>query len=420
MFSSDITDNKEWKIFFVKISGIVTLVTLAIFVGLFINNKRLVETGLRVRAQAHFNNIILTRLWNANYGGVYIEKKPGMHSNPYLDNPDIQTVDGKTYTNKNPALMTREISELVQQENNGAFLFHITSLKPLNPDNTPDVFEKTALESFEQGQKEAVTQQVLGNTLYFRYIAPLFVDESCLDCHAKQGYQVGDIRGGISVSFDMMDVQRALDFNRSILIALFILTLFVLLGPIYLFINNLMQRLDVIRARVAKMAVTDELTGLYNRRYFFTKLQEEISRAKRHKYPISCLLIDIDFFKRVNDTYGHLSGDRVLREVTGLLKKSCRTSDTVARYGGEEFIQFLPETGAEGAKILAEKLRVMVESHKIIIEANAPLQITISIGAVSLTAEEILQIDNTDQIVHKADQALYHAKEMGRNRVEFV
>ncbi|MDP2105339.1 MAG: DUF3365 domain-containing protein, partial [Desulfobulbaceae bacterium] len=243
---SEFADKKVWKTFAINISLVILLGILSIFIGLFLNNKRLVETGLTIRAKAHFNNIILTRRWNAGYGGVYIEKTPGIASNPYLIAPDIQTVDGKTYTKKNPALMTREISELAKKDPNGAFQFHITSLTPLNPQNTPDDFETTALNSFEKGEIEATTRQQNGDSLVFRYMAPLFVEESCLQCHAQQGYKIGDVRGGISVSFDMMDVQRALNINRYILIGLFITTVSVLLGTIYYFIHSLMIRLATI------------------------------------------------------------------------------------------------------------------------------------------------------------------------------
>lgn len=419
MLLSELTDQKDWKTFSINISLVILLVILGTFIGLFLNNKRLVETGLVLRAQSHFNNILLTRRWNAAYGGVYVEKKLGVVSNPYLKDPDIQTVDGKTYTKKNPALMTREISELALQDKSEVYQFHITSLKTINPANAPDAFERTSLESFEKGAKETITRQQNGDKLYFRYMAPLFVEESCLQCHTGQDYKLGDVRGGISVSFDMTDVKRALDINRYILSALFVATISTLLGIIYLFIKHLMLRLALIQSKIAEMAITDELTELYNRRYFFSKLQVELSRAKRHHYPISCLLIDIDFFKMVNDTYGHPAGDKVLREVAGLLKGSCRISDTIARYGGEEFIQFLPETEAQGAGLLAEKLRALVESHLIQVDSTHQLQITISIGVVSFSAEELAQINTADQIIHPVDLALYQAKKNGRNRVEF-
>ncbi len=155
-------------------------------------------------AQAHFRSIILTRRWNAEYGGVYVEKRPGVASNPYLTGSDIHASNGKSYALRNPALMTREISALADQQ--GLFRFHITSLKLRNPDNAPDDWERTALLAFENaGQTEAHGHEDQGGKTYFRYMAPLRVEPPCLKCHEDMGYKLGEIRGGISVSFDISD-----------------------------------------------------------------------------------------------------------------------------------------------------------------------------------------------------------------------
>jgi len=141
-----------WKNYFMQITIAVLFCILGIFVGMSIRNKELIERVIYERAKAQFSSIVLTRRWNADYGGVYVEKKEGMQSNPYLVNPDIETKDGKIYTQKNPALMTREISENAKKE--GTFQFHITSLKPLNPHNAADEFETRALPAFERGKME--------------------------------------------------------------------------------------------------------------------------------------------------------------------------------------------------------------------------------------------------------------------------
>ena len=196
--SSEITSKKIWRPFIINISLVIMLVFLGVFIGIFFNSKKLIEQQLETTARAHFQNIVLTRRWNAMHGGVFVEKTPEIVSNPYLENPDIKCLDGKTYTKKNPALMTREISEIAK--NTGAFQFHITSLNPLNPGNAPDAFEKQALTAFDLGENEFFTREEENGTLTLRYMAPLITEESCLPCHAKQGYKVGDVRGGISVS----------------------------------------------------------------------------------------------------------------------------------------------------------------------------------------------------------------------------
>ena len=116
MYVIDENTNTIWIKFIAKITLVAFLFVTGIFMGLFMSNRRVLEREMLTRAQVHFNNILLTRQWNAQYGGVFVEKKDGMISNPYLENPDIISVDGTIYTKKNPALMTREISEIAQDE----------------------------------------------------------------------------------------------------------------------------------------------------------------------------------------------------------------------------------------------------------------------------------------------------------------
>jgi uncharacterized protein YneF (UPF0154 family) len=108
-------DERVWWRFLFRISLVILLFVTGIYMGLFISNKDLIENNILIRARSHFDNIVLMRRWNALYGGVFVEKKEGVESNPYLSHPDIETVDGKKYTKKNPALMTREISEIINR-----------------------------------------------------------------------------------------------------------------------------------------------------------------------------------------------------------------------------------------------------------------------------------------------------------------
>jgi len=156
-----------------------------------------------------------------------------------------------------------------------------------------------------------------------------------------------------------------------------------------------------------QMSLTDGLTGLYNARYFYERLEVEMSRAKRYKHDLTLFMLDIDFFKRYNDTYGHLSGDEALKHVARILKENSRATDTVARYGGEEFCVILPETSPEQSTILAERIRHAVET--------APLAITISIGVAALAGNEDVRV--AEDLVRLADKALYRAKDEGRNKV---
>ena len=163
-----------------------------------------------------------------------------------------------------------------------------------------------------------------------------------------------------------------------------------------------------------EMAITDQLTGLHNRRYMSRHLDTLIASAERAERPIAFLIMDIDHFKAVNDTYGHDSGDEVLREFASRISANVRGIDLACRYGGEEFVVVMPDTDVDFAATVAERLRRSVESVPFAISREPHnLNITISIGIAA--SEE--SGDTADALLHRADKALYRAKREGRNRV---
>jgi diguanylate cyclase (GGDEF)-like protein len=407
-----------WLKFLLSIGLTIVAFTIGILIVMLTRSEDLMNSEIKIRAKSHIQHVMKTRLWNAHYGGVYVEKKKGIISNPYLDKPDIATVDGKVLTLKNPALMTREISELF--ETDGLLTFHMTSLKPINPDNIPDAFEERALILFESGEEELAQKETVDNAIYYRYMSPLVVKESCLKCHAKQGYKAGDIRGGISVRFDITDIERSLRISKYTILSLGLLSSVSLLGIIYSLTVVLMNKLEGAQKKIRELVMTDELTKLYNRRYLFGKLRDEVKRSKRFKQRMSCMLIDIDFFKNVNDKHGHLAGDMILENVSGVIKECCREIDTVARYGGEEFIVLLPGTDLKGALRVAERIRLTVESLKNVYDQDAVIPVTVSVGLASYSHDDLKTFSDNDQIIKYVDEALYKAKENGRNRVEVV
>jgi two-component system cell cycle response regulator len=167
------------------------------------------------------------------------------------------------------------------------------------------------------------------------------------------------------------------------------------------------------KTQLKKLAITDFFTGIFNVRYFYHRLIEEFSRSERYGLPISCLMIDIDFFKKINDTYGHKIGDLVLKEFALQLKRRSRKSDLLARYGGEEFIMMLPQTAGQGAVAEAERLRQMIRALKFK-SLKGKIGITVSIGVATFPHENIT---NHDKLISAADDALYEAKHGGRDRV---
>ncbi len=166
-----------------------------------------------------------------------------------------------------------------------------------------------------------------------------------------------------------------------------------------------------LHAEIEKMATTDGLTGLFNHRMFQEKLSEEFRRMSRSSDPVSLLLADIDFFKKINDTYGHPVGDVVLKDVSRTIRETVRNIDIAARYGGEEFAVILPGTGGEGAKNIAERLRKAV-TDKTFSSDGRSFKVTISVGIATSPDDA----GNKEALIEKADQALYHAKNGGRNR----
>jgi len=170
---------------------------------------------------------------------------------------------------------------------------------------------------------------------------------------------------------------------------------------------------EALVQRLNELANHDGLTGLYNHRMFYVLLQEELARAQRFNHPVSLLLLDIDHFKRVNDTYGHLAGDAVLKELGELMGDEARAIDHVCRYGGEEITIILPETDLDGATNTAERLRAVVEAQPFEANGIAPLRITVSIGVASFP----VHADSAQALVAAADTALYAVKQGGRNLV---
>lgn len=185
---------------------------------------------------------------------------------------------------------------------------------------------------------------------------------------------------------------------------------------IFIELRILQEELEIKNTLLKRMSITDEVTKIYNRRYILERLIEEIEYVKRYNAPGSCLLIDLDYFKKVNDKFGHQAGDQVLRELAKLLKDGIRTVDILGRYGGEEFLIILPHTDLKGAIIVAERLRNAAMSYSFS-GIQEGLRVTLSIGVVSFSSSDAETLDK-DGVVKKVDQRLYLAKRSGRNRVE--
>ena len=397
--------------FYRNLSLLIALVIVMIYVGLYLRSNQLLLDAVKRQAASYFDLIVRVRRWNANHGGIYVEKKPGVETNKYLrevaGEPDIVAADGRVFTLRNPALMTKEISNTLSELS--GVQFHITSEQLLNPDNAADPFEKRALKKFTEGEQEFWEIEGGASGKRFRYMAPLLVEPSCQGCHRAYGYKVGDIRGGISVSIPFTPIEHAIAANRLAIIGLSALTLCILLGSTYVMFSQLLAQIKSAQQALLEASITDELTGLRNRRYLMQRFNEEFERARRHGSLLGFIMVDLDHFKGVNDSCGHPFGDVVLKCAARAIADSVREYDIAGRYGGEEFAVVVSETSSESLLALAERIREAIAALHIS-DAQTCIRITASIGFAVHAAE-----DSPETLLQRADVALYRAKHAGRN-----
>ncbi|MCY9692849.1 sensor domain-containing diguanylate cyclase [Paenibacillus alginolyticus] len=174
---------------------------------------------------------------------------------------------------------------------------------------------------------------------------------------------------------------------------------------------NITQR-KLLELQLEELAITDTLTSLYNRRYFNKKLKQELAHANRYNHSLSLILLDIDHFKKINDTYGHEAGDRAIREISFVLLDCTREKDTCARLGGDEFAIILPETNAKQLKAISERILKEIQNRPLQRNKRYSFTITVSIGALVKGNQK-----NEEALLHDVDRALYKAKEKGRNQI---
>ena len=271
--------------------------------------------------------------------------------------------------------------------------------KPYPLDFYPDEFNQKMLATLNKSKEtgevlniEGAVVDVNGNELWFHStIIPMHNDKGQLDYF-------------IVVSIDITERKQAEDRLRQ------------LNAELEQLVENRTQGLKVANERLKLLSETDPLTMIANRREYSKRLQEEVSRAQRSDQPLSLLLIDIDYFKNFNDTFGHSLGDLVLKQVAEIIQNTLpRSIDFVARIGGEEFVVILSSTDRDGAALVAERIRNNVQANSIQM-ANESAAITISIGVSVQIGKHFTE----DEIFGEADTALYRAKALGRNRVEIA
>ncbi len=517
---------------------------------LYEEHQKSLEISL-TQARAAFEKDILFRRWNAGHGGVYVPITDKTPPNEHLEveEQNIETPSGRRLTLVNPAYMTRQVHEL--QNTELGVKGHITSLNPIRPENAPDEWERKALAAFEQGIQEVSSEEQMDGMPYMRMMRPLEVEEVCLKCHEKQGYKLGNIRGGISVAVPMTPLNLLEREHRHIEITAHGLIWLLGIVGIYLgrqrilsgltteekatnalaesesayrtlsrnipgiifrtdlqadgsmvFFNEMLEQitgftsqelergeiyaldpmihpddrakvieiiqqaiehnepyeaeyrlrrkdgilihllergkpcldetkrpayidgviLDITERKQAQtliehQATYDILTDLPNRRTLTDRLKMALAQSRRHKHFGAILFMDIDYFKQVNDTYGHAIGDCLLQEVANRLEKSIRREDTAARLSGDEFVVLLSELGnqrqspLEQAQFVAQKIAQSI-AEPFTVEGNR-INSSVSIGICLFPTDG----ESEEMILSYADNAMYQAKTDGRNTV---
>jgi diguanylate cyclase (GGDEF)-like protein len=227
----------------------------------------------------------------------------------------------------------------------------------------------------------------------------------------------GSVVGAFEVYLDVTRYRQAI--RTGVTTTMLVLTgiLLLVFGASLVYVWGATRRLAAAQERLREMATIDALTGALNRGTILARAREEISRAERLRgenpdYGLGFILLDIDYFKRINDTYGHLTGDQVLRELAEQAREVLRDYDIFGRYGGEEFLVILPDSSAAGALAAAERIRQAVREHSFVF-AEPLLKVTVSLGVTTVLPGE----QDLSQMLKRADDALYCAKDAGRDRV---
>jgi signal transduction histidine kinase len=285
--------------FIIFIGAIISAFYLFMLYRTAVFDEKMILRQAEQQARMLYKQILLTRQWASDHNGLFILQRQGVEANPYLELPVITDTLGHTYFMRNPAMITRELAAYAQKD--GLGFFRVTSLKPVNPGNAPDDFEKTALESFTLGKQEVidVDQGEIGKVV--RFIAPLLVTESCLGCHAKHGYSLGDIRGGLSITIPIDWARDLIDKNIKTLIFIAVASIGIVTVALFLMFEALIvHRIRNLSLAMAKFPedpperyllpsrFKDELDTVFTNFILFcnrlTKSQDELlnTRAQAH------------------------------------------------------------------------------------------------------------------------------------------
>lgn len=324
-----------------------------------------------------------------------------------------------------PAHAASRISDDFQERTTQGMRVRNISDQNRNPHNAPHPYERDAIEYFKQNpdEKELFREININNKKAYFYAAPLKIEPFCLICHGKRedapefirknystgyDYQLGDVRGITSITVEktrLLETMQTKYKERMFFSSMIVITI---IGLIFLMVRRAQKIEKTMMSELESLSFIDPLTGLCNRRKANEWIYEYHKLFERYKEPYSLIMIDIDHFKEVNDTFGHPIGDKVLQTFAHLLQENIRAIDHIGRWGGEEFMLVLPKTTAAQAVHLAESIRLEVNLYPFETAGNK----TASFGIA-----QVREGESIESLIERVDKALYIAKESGRNQV---
>jgi diguanylate cyclase (GGDEF)-like protein len=402
--------------------------TLLASVSLLWNLYSLRQNTIRAfmyEAQTLAGVALSTIMWTSQHERVYVPLTEWIPPEPFfaeLPDREIVTADSSRFTQVSHALISRQVAEQALLHGWGRKFIRMTSLQPLNPVNTPDEWEESGLRSFASGkqtEKFALTGD--GTDARLKYMMPLRARAECLKCHA--GFREGDLLGGLSVSeqassrFAMIKPQiisiTATHAGIFAIVAVAMLFLLAYLRRQWLNLDRINERqrkmivqLAESEAKLEEMAVTDELTGLKNRRGFFLLAEQQLKAANREKIKFWFIFIDVDGMKTVNDTYGHSEGDKSLTATANILKNTFRESDVIARIGGDEFVVMITGADEGNGCVIMDRLHNNLDLHNA--AAKDHHRLSLSAGMVCCAPCE--KPCSLEDLLKKADELMYESK----------
>lgn len=401
----------------------IILLTCTVVFFFFLDQKRekgFIEELALSEARAIFIKDSHLYEWIATQGGIYVLSSDSLHVNEFSSpKSNIMLNDGKKLTLIHSTSLLRQINALLMEDQKEIYE-HITSLNPLSEENAPDEWEAKALPKLNSMKHEMYSLERINNQEYLRYMGAFTVKESCLKCHPDA--KVGDIKGGMSVTLPLNNYKNIAEKRTQYSLTIYLFFWFFglcSLGIAMYYLVKLLRKHNLLMEETHELKFLnqiDPLTKAFNRRTFENWLKTKIMLFQVHHINSCMLMIDIDFFKKINDTHGHLVGDKVLIEIAQIINDHVREEDCFARIGGEEFALLLFNAKIRRAYIMAERIRRIIADSKIKIneDTKETVSITISVGISTFTNYDT----SIENIIERSDKAMYLAKKEGRNKVK--